>query len=364
MDHQLISSLMENNDKTRAQVLELNSEVQRLRKRETELAMKTQHLLQTQILPMLTEQQQATTVEVQSFLEWILMFRMEADAPVKPPIKREEEEEALPTAADARREDYVDTEVENANLSKLVEEVRLLQRLKRREKAGWLDPQSRLAVSASDMEAWEAKHHIKLPQSLRALYLTMGACGLHGEGELPAIYSYSPFLALIPLNLLGWTEVYGQEEELEDEAYLDDDTSNRVLTHYQAGHEFEDEYVCQQLCGDGEDSPSRTRVLLVGAPIDCPGSKNSRMYVNIRPNLDNTGFVGDGLLYRLDGFDNGDSELVKIGTAFDWINHCFLDEVEQRLAKGDPGELIAKRYPVLLANRAKRQREEEEEEEG
>lgn len=361
---------MENNDKTRAQVLELNSEVQRLRRRETELAMKTQHLLQAQILPALSEQQQqqqqAATAEVQKFLEWILMFRMEADAPAKPPAaaavnKGEEEEEEPPTAADARRESYVDTEVENANLSKLVEEVRLLQRLKRREKAVWLEPPNRLAVSTPDLEAWEAAHHVTLPRSLRALYQTMGTCSLHGEGELPAIYSYSPLLALIPLDLLGWTEVYGQEEELEDDAYLDDDGSSRVLAHHQAGHEFEDEYVCQQLCGDGEDSPPRTRVLLVGAPIDCPGSKNSRMYLNIRPNSDNTGFVGDGLLYRLDGFDNGDSELVRIGTAFDWVNHSFLDEVEQRLAKGDPGELIAKRYPVLLANRAKRQREEEEE---
>lgn len=146
--------------------------------------------------------------------------------------------------------------------------------------------------------------------------------------------------------------------------FLDDEQTGKVvMERFDAGHEFDDCFVVKQLCGREEPESSRTRVLLVGAPIDMTEERNSRMFLNIRP-TETEGIVGDGLLYRLDTWaEKGDSELALVGTALEWVQGCFLEEVDARLAKGDPGQLVEKRYPGLTEKRQQANTEREHEEE-
>ena len=61
--------------------------------------------------------------------------------------------------------------------------------------------------------------------------------------------------------------------------------------------------------------------------------------------------------------DEGDNELVKVGSSFEWLENSFLQEVDERIHKGDPGGLIAKRYPSLFARKKARMSQDEEDEE-
>lgn len=241
----------------------------------------------------------------------------------------------------------------------LCRELKLLSKLKRREPFNWLDDERSLC-SLDKLMVWEAAMQFALPPHFRYLIRKLGGVNIQKtlcdkKNWITEIHkhAYSPWLALLPIDEIGFTEI-NSRMDVRDDAFLDDDRVATLLDKHSAGHEFDDEIVCEQLCGGLTDA--RIRVLLVGAPLDLKirgrhDVTNSRMFLNIRPGVsDSTVFCGDGLLYRLDGWGE-ESELVKIGTALDWLESCFVSEVDERLVSGDPGKLIHTRYPQLAQKR-------------
>ena len=401
---ELVSTLMSNNEKAREHALTLVAEVDRLRKRETEITRRIQALLE--------KKQPEQLPEEKAFLEWLLLFRLEADEPSRKPVvtkmsstavagsqQAEAEADSRQTAysyqSEAQSSSAKDSSSSASSLDKIMrlkEELRLLSRLKKRDQCSWLDQDNREKCTEDSIVKWEACHFFKLPYELRVLYQLIGGRNKFGASDRAVqSHAYSPFLALISLQRIGFTEVWGGDEDPPNDDYLDDSSVQDLFYELEVGHELDDGFICDQLCGrqtkkekERDNAPEwgsekRVRALLIGAPLELVSRKgkrtSSRMLLNIRPKWKpdcvgfdtNPEFVGDGLLYRLDSIgDEGDSNLVKVGTAFDWLEQSFMSEVEDRIKSGDPGGLIAKRYPSILASfnsaaNNKRQKQQEDE---
>jgi len=363
MNTEFIQTLMANNDKAREHALKLNEEVSRLRQRENELTQKVLQLLATKDQP---------TEEEKAFVEWLLQFRLEADEPQKNKKQAATSSSSAEKAKeDARGAAYVavtdDTAPQEAErIAKIREELKLLSRVKRRDKFPWIE--ARQTPTEAEVYGWETHKGVKLPPGVKEMYKIVGANTEWRklDADQAHIHRYSPLLALLPLDEVGWTEVWGQDHEPE-EGYDDDNEAARVLKAFDAGHEFDDSFICEQLCGKDRNVEDPVRVLLVGAPINLKvmhngkaGIVNSRMFLNIRPSKEPGKFLGDGMLYRLDCShsqnEEGDSELIRIGTAYDWLEKCVVGEVEDRLAVAGEKDPLVQRYPSVIERSKKKQK--------
>ena len=346
-----MTQLMTNNERTREQALKLNEEVGRLRKRETELTKRIQALLNQR-----DEKSQAE----KEFLDWLVLFRTESEEPSKSSVTEPNNKERIPTI-DPRTELYVDDDRDmldlakvNMEMQKLIEELRFISKVKRKGAFSWLV--TRQSIADDNIAKWEHRMGLTLPLHLSVLLKAVGEnpeLKLADFAKTKHILAYSPLLALLPLDEIGWTEIWSGDDE--PDTYLDDPQTNKVLERFDAGHEFDDSFVCEQLCGkDFSENTQRVQVLLVGAPLDIRQRNgsiiNSRMFLNIRPN-GKGGFDGDGLLYRFDCTitrDESDSDLVKIGKGKDWIQESLVNEVEDRFAVAGENDPIVKRHAWVL----------------
>jgi hypothetical protein len=346
MQADFVTTLMTNNEKARDQALKLNEEVSRLRKRETELTKRIQELLGSRA---------EKSEEDRAFLEWLLIFRLESEEPSKKKIMLIEEKKI--EIPDERSNPYPSpihveplTEAAKEKIKRMQEELKLLSRLKKKEKFPWLE--TRRVYQEDEIIEWETTQGVKLPSQFRVLLQTLGA-NLHLKSQVGKIHihTYSPLISLAPLDDIGWTEIYGNDDE--PERYEDDDKAEAMLDMFGAGHEYDDSFVCDQLCGKNKEP--HVRVLLIGAPLEVKMANgcvvNSRMFLNIRPQIGGE-YAGDGLLYRLDCFqtsrDESDSELVKVGNVYDWLESSIIEEVEARYKLAGEKDPLVLRYKAII----------------